>query len=241
MKKFKTFLKSLAIIILAIVIIGGVIIYKLFFPPRVKLNERKNVTSFVENYLIKKYGDHKYKVTNVEYEFDMDTLFDYSNPTGYWVDFTSDVVPDTWITINGLEPEEYEVDNDYLIEDYHFPDKDGYDVYQMKSKIEPKEEVETKILNELQKEFDTNINDVECDYLILSLPDNFGRIPTLEELENNIDLYTVGTFDFYVSQGIKDTDEYEKKLKEYIKNKYGVDSSIYFALNNTKVNVFLED
>ena len=38
MKKFKTFLKILAIIILAIVIIGGVIIYKLFFPPRVKLN-----------------------------------------------------------------------------------------------------------------------------------------------------------------------------------------------------------
>ena len=228
--------------ILLVLIIGGLVICKLFLPPRVKSSERKNVTFFVENYLTEKYGEHKYKVTSISYEYNMSTLFDYSNPTGYWVYFTSDIVPESWIVINGLNQDDYKVDNDYFIESYYFPDeRDGYKLYQTMDNMEPKKELETIILNELRDEFEPDAYKVECYNISLNIPEDYGKIPTLEELKTNINLYKVSNFGYKVSNTIEDTDEYSERLKAYITNKYNSNSKIYFHLENTSVEVFLKD
>ena len=241
MKKLKI-LGSILLVLIVVVIIGGLIICKLFLPPRVKSSERKNVTFFVENYLTEKYGEHKYKVTGVSYEYDdMTTLFDYSNPTGYWVDFTSDIVPNSWITINGLNPDDYKVDGDYFIEDYYFPEQDGYNTYKTMDNMKTKKELETILLKELQEEFEPDAYEVECETILLIIPEDYGKMPTLEDLKTNTNLYKVTHFDYKVSNTIEDTNEYSKKLKGYIKNKYNSNSDIYFYLENTSVSVFLGD
>ena len=240
MKKLKI-LGSILLVVIVVLIIGGLVICKLFLPPRVKSSERKNVTFFVENYLTEKYGEHNYKVTGISYEYNMTTLFDYSNPTGYWVDFTSDIVPDSWITINGLNPDGYKVDNDYFIEDYYFHEQDGYNTYKTMDNIKPKKELETILLKELRDEFEPDAYEVECENISLNIPEDYGKIPTLEELKNNTNLYEVTSFDYKVLNTIKDTNEYRERLKSYIANKYNSNSNIYFHLENTSVSVFLGD
>ena len=236
----KKVLKIIIIIILITLLIVGYMFYKIFSGPSVSVKEKRDVKKYVEDYLNKKYGEHEYKVTDVRYEYDMATLFDYSNPTGYWVDFKSDIVSDTWIIINGLNPNDYTVKNDYFIEDYYFPDQDGYDVYNIKENMKPKEELENMYFDALKEEFEPDIYEISCDIMTMDIPDDYGRIPTLEELETDINLYKVLDFNYKVSNSIKDTDEYSKRLKSYIKNKYNVNSDVYFYLENTSVSVFFE-
>ena len=66
-----------------VVMLITLIILKLLSPPRVKSSEKKNVSIFVENYLTEKYGKHNFKVTRVEYDFRMTSLFVYSDCYGY--------------------------------------------------------------------------------------------------------------------------------------------------------------
>ena len=210
MKKFKILGKILLVIIVFLTI-GGLVICKLFLPPRVKSSERKNVTSFVENYLTEKYGEHKFKVTDISYEYDMTTLFDYSNPTGYWVDFTSDIVPDSWITINGLNPDNYKVDNDYFIEDYYFPGQDGYNIQPIMNNMKPKNELEENLLNELRNEFDSNVYEVECNHIALDIPEDYGKIPTLEELKTNSNYQILSYSKTNIKPMIQPNNEYKQK------------------------------
>ena len=235
--------KVLKIIIIIIIILSivGYVGYRILSGPSVSRKEKIEIKKYVENYLTNKYGEHKYKVTNIRYEYDMITLFDYSNPTGYLVDFKSDIVPDSWITINGLNPDDYKVDNDYFIEDYYFPKQDGYNTYKTMDNMKPRKELETILLNELRAEFEPDAYKVECETISLNIPEDYGKIPTLEELKNNTKLYKVTQFDYKVSNTIEDTNEYEERLKTYILNKYNSNSSIYFSLENTIINVFLED
>ena len=107
--------------------------------------------------------------------------------------------------------------------------------------MKPKKELDSILLNELQNEFDSNIYEVDCDTIVLKIPEDYGKMPTLEELKTNTNLYEVTQFDYKVPDRIKDTDEYTERLKSYIKNKYNCDSKIYFSLNNTLVNVFLNN
>ena len=241
MKKSENLGSILVVVIIVVLIIGGLVIWKLFLPPIVKSSERKNVTFFVENYLTKKYGEHKFEVTSVNYEYDMTTLFDYSNPTGYWVYFKSDIVSNSWITINGLNPDDYKVDNDYFLESYYFPNQDGYNIYKTMDNMKPKKEFEKIILNELRKEFEPDVYVVECENISLNIPEDYGKIPTLEELKTNTNLYEVTNFNYQVSKAIEDTNEYSERLKAYIINKYNSNSNIYFHLDNTSVCVFLGD
>lgn len=240
MKKSKI-LGSILLVVIVVLIIGGLILCKLFLPPRVKSSERKNVTFFVENYLTEKYGEHNYKVTDIRYEYNMTTLFDYSSPTGYWVDFKSDVVPDSWITINGLSPDDYKVESEYFIESYYYPEQDGYNTYKILDNMKPKKELETNLLNELRNEIDSDVYEVKCESISLNIPEDYGKIPTLEELKTNTNLYEVTYFTYKVSNTIEDTNEHLEKLKAYITNKYNSNSSIYFHQENTLVSVFLED
>lgn len=235
--------KVLKIIIIILIIsslvgYGG---YRILCGPSVNIKEKIEIKKYVENYLTKKYGEHKYKVTGIRYEYDMTTLFDYSNPTGYWVYFKSDIVPDSWITINGLNPDDYEVDSDYFIQSYYFPEQDGYNTYKTMDNMKPKKELEKILLNELRDKFEPDAYEVECETILLNIPEDYGKIPTLEELKTNTNLYIVTQFDYKVSNTIEDTNEYSERLKTYIANKYNSDSNIYFHLDNTIVSVFLED
>lgn len=232
---------KIIIIILIILSIVGYVEYIIFCGPSVNRKEKIEVKKYVENYLTNKYGEHKYKVTGIRYEYDMTTLFDYSNPTGYWVDFKSDIVSDSWITINGLNPDDYKVDSDYFIEDYYFPEKDGYNVYKIMDNMKPRKELETILLNELRDEFEPDAYKVECDTISLNIPEDYGKIPTLDELKTNTNLYKVTHFEYKVLTTIEDTNEYKERLKEYITNKYNSNSDIFFHLENTSVSVFLGD
>lgn len=226
------------IIILSLVGYGG---YRILSGPSVNIKEKIEIKKYVESYLTKKYGKHKYKVTGIRYKYDMTTLFDYSNPTGYLVDFKSDIVRDSWITINGLNPNDYKVDNDYFIESYYFPDQDGYNIYKTMDSMKPKKELEAIILNELRDKFEPDAYEVECNTILLNIPEDYGKIPTLEELKTNTNLYKVTQFDYKVSNAIEDANEYNERLKTYITNKYNSNSNIYFHLENTHVSVFLGD
>lgn len=240
MKDFEMLGGILFVVIVCLIIVF--VISKIIVPQIVKSSERKNVTLFVENYLTEKYGEHKYEVTRISYEYDMTTLFDYSNHTGYCVYFEvyfeSDIVSKSWITINGLNPDDYKVEDDYFIESYYFADQDG--IYKTMDNMKPKKEFETIILNELRDEFEPDVYKVECN-ISLNIPENYGKIPTLEELKTNTNLYKVTSFYYKVSNAIEDTNEYKERLKAYIINKYNSNSDIFFYLDNTGVKVYLRD
>lgn len=229
------------LIIFTILLLVCLGLYRIFSGPSVSFKEKIEIKEYAKNYLTEKYGDYNYKITGVRYEYDMDTIFDYSSPVGYWVDFKSDIVSESWLTINGLTSDNYVVDNDYFIEDYYFPDMDGYDVSNMLNDMEPKDEFESILLNSFKKEFEPNIYEVECDYMYLTIPDDYSRIPTLEEIENDVNLYRTSSFDYRVSKSIENVDEYEEKLKSYIQNKYNIGLDVYFHLDNTLVSVFLDE
>lgn len=229
---------GIILIILAIVVL---VIYKVLSGPSVNGKEKREIKKYVENYLTKKYGDYNFKVTDIDYEYDMTTLFDYSNPIGYRVDFESDIVSESWVTINGLYEDEYEVDSDYLIQDYYFPDKDGYDTHIAMDSMTPKKELGAFILKDLQKEFEPDAYEVECENVLLNIPEDYGKMPTLEELENDTSLYKVISFDYKFSKVIEDKEGYKERLKVYIKNKYNCDSNIFLFPNNNGVSVSLED
>jgi len=236
-------LKKIIIISIVLLIVGlSILVYrvsKVVYEPSVNLEEKKAIKKYVERYLSNKYGKHEFKVTDVEYQYHMTTLFDYSNPTGYWVYFKSNVVPKSWVTINGLKSQDYKVNSDYFIEDYYFPDKDAYDIYETMNSMKPKKELESIFLKIIHDEFEPNTYEVQCNTIILDIPEDFGRIPTLEELKTNTNLYKVTQFDYKVSNKIDDISKYKERLKSYINNKYNCNSNIYINSNNT-ISVYLE-
>lgn len=231
---------KIIIIILIIVLLISYVGYRILNGPSVRIKDKIEIKKYAENYLTKKYGEHKFKVTSIEYEYDMTSLFDYSNPTGYFVEFKSDVVSDSWIIINGLNSNDYIIDSDYFIQDYYFPEQDSYNIYETMDKMKPKKALETSLLNELRNEFEQDVYEVECNTILLNIPNDYGKIPTLEELKTNTNLYKVTHFTYKASKTIEDTNQYEERLKSYITNKYNSNSSIYFFLEDTLVSVFLE-
>ena len=241
----KKVLKVVGKIFAVLAVVGCIlfiVLYKIFSGPSVNGKEKREIKKYVENYLTLKYGDHDFKVTHIEYEYDSDgTLFDYSNPVGYWVDIKSDIVAKSWVTIDGLYPDEYKVHSDYIIQEYHFPDKDGYQTQAAMNNRIPRSDIETDILRELQVEFDSDIYEVECDYIKLNIPEDYGKIPTMEELTSDTSLYKVMGFDFKHSNSIEDKEKYKEKLQKYIKSKYNCDSSIYMYPNGITISVSFEE
>ena len=233
---------KIVIIVLVILVLLSFGVRRIIYGPSVSLKEKAEVKNYVQSYLTKKYGKHNYKITGISYDYhrtDMSQMFDYSNPIGYWVYFKSDTVPSSWIVIKGVEPEEYIVDSDYYVESYHFRGND--DAYELMESMEPKKEIENKYLNELQNEFDSNVCEVRCDYIMLEIPEDYGKVPTIEELKTNIDLYKTLGFDFKVSNIIQNETEFEQNLKTYIANKYHRDFSIWMYPNRLGASVDFDD
>lgn len=228
MKKFKLFYVILIVVII-ILFLG----WLLFFPPRVKFGERRSVSNYVEKYLTKKYGEHKFKVTKVDYDFQMSTLFDYSEPVGYDVRFKSNVLKNSYIHISGLKPDDFLITSDSFIADYYFSNLDVYDQYEVMKSITPVKEIEMNLLDKIRLEFDSNIETLKCNGSKLNLPNDFGRIPILDEIKNDSTYYEVLDFTFTLTGDIADEDDYKDKLVKYLNNTFGGDWSVYFNPNGS--------
>ena len=60
--------------------------------------------------------------------------------------------------------------------------------------------------------------DVSDYNIYLNIPDDFGRIPTIDEIENDINLYGVSRVRYTTILEIDKEEEYETKLKAYLNN-----------------------
>ncbi len=234
-------LKITIVVILIIVLILGYRVYRVLnglSEPNVPIKDKNEIEIYVENYLTNKYGDHKFKVTGVNYEYHMTTLFDYSNPVGYWVYFKCDLVNHSWVVIDGLVSDNYKISNDYFIESYYFPEENGYDLQQKNIAMIPRKAIEIDLLNELKEEFEPNVYQVQTETVVLNIPDDYGKMPTLEELKTDTSLYEIRSFNYTVSNEIEEKEEYKNRLKTYIDNKYNCDSHIYFNRDES-ISIYL--
>ena len=228
---------KIAITIIVLLVLGYGI-FMVFYGQGISLKDKIEIKKYAETYLTKKYGEHKFKVTSIEYEY-VNKFVDHSNPIGYSVFFKCDVVSNSWIKINGLTPDTYKINGDYLIESYYFSGKDENEVQKLIEKLEPKSDLEEFLLDELRNEFDSNIYEVNCNSIVFDIPEDYGKIPLFEEFKTNISLYKVTNFSYKLSTTIEDTKVYEERLKAYIKDKYNVDSNIFFYSDDTLVSVYL--
>lgn len=220
-------LKKAGIILLVVVIVFIVGKCKIILlGPSVKMSEKKNVSIYVEDYLTKKYGKHNFKVTKIEYEFKMATIFDYSNRVGYNVQCKSDKVKYFFVYIYGFNPDEYTIRSDSFLENYYFPTLDAYEQFEKRESIIPEKKIESNFISKFKEGFEPN-----CDELIYSLEKvdrNLGRIPTIEELKNDINVYEVSDFAYTLTDSIENKEEYKNKLRKYLKQNFGGDWTICF-------------
>ena len=212
-----------SIIIFSVQMFLFYIVYKGFSEPSVGWDEKRNVSNVVEKYLTKKYGDNNFKVIDVSYDFEMSTLFDYSKKEGYLVTYKCDEL-ESVVSVEGIYPNISKI-SDSFIEQYYYKHKAenslaAFEMFQeMESRV-PKEKIKYAILNKIKSEFDANIQEVDVsDYNIyLNIPDDFGRIPTIDEIENDINLYGVSRVRYTTILEIDKEEEYETKLKAYLNN-----------------------
>ena len=226
-------LKILLVVLLVLGILAVIILKTIFLGPSVKKDVKKKVSSFVKEYLIEKYGDHNYKITKVSYDFHMTTLFDYSNPVGYDVYFSSDVTKLSYVTVEGIEIDELKVKNDGFIEDYYFSNLVGYERYDAIKSITPVEKIQDNLFLNLKENFESTCTNVICNNTRLNIPNNTGKIPPMDELKNNIDYYEILDFNFKLSNYIEDQEEYKNRLNEYLTQTFGGTWNIYFNPNSS--------
>ena len=212
--------KRIIILVVGAFLIIGYFGYKALTGYNVSFSEKANLKEFALEYLNDRYGNQNFKIINYRYEYQMETLFDYSNPVGYWVFFKSDQVKEAWIIVYGLNKEDYYVHSDYFLETYYFPNEDGHVVYDAKKALMPRKAIEEMFLNDIKNEFDPNIEKVECDYINLVVPEGYGKIPTMDDLKTDINLYVPLSFRYRVKGVIDDTNSYEQRLKMFVQRKY---------------------
>lgn len=222
----KKIIKILSIIIF-IIIIFFYIIFRILRGPNVGITEKRNVSNIVEKYLTEKYGDHNFKVYGVDYDYHSSYIFDYSNKVGYLVKYKSDVLKSA-VSVQGIYPNISSV-SDWLLEDYYFKDELGLAGFEEMKKLAPKGEIVEVILNKIRNEYDINIQNIKIGYAHFKTPDDFGRIPTIDEIENNIKLYWVSGISYTTTIELDKKEEYEIKLKEYLSKSFGGEWDVYFT------------
>lgn len=231
MKLIKRILTIVGIVIVIFFIFLILFLIKLklnTIPPAVPKNEKESVTKLAENYLTNKYGNHNFKVKDVDYIFQMDSIFDYSNCTGYSLTFNSDVVDESSIDILGTNPNEYVVKSDSFIVDYYFLDLDGYERYEAKESMIPKEAINKELYYKIKQEFDSNCQNLECYGISLNIPEDFGRIPSLEELKNEVKFYEILNFQYTINEIVENEEDYKNQLRDYLSDILGGDWDIYY-------------
>lgn len=223
MKKFK-----ILGIILLVVIIGGFYIWKLLSVPSVKSSEKKNIAIFVEKYLNEKYGEHNYKVTEVDYQFQMARVFDYSSPDGYIATVRCDIVNYFSVFISGIKQNEYKITSDSLLSEYYFPYLDGYESYEAMQSLTSVEKIQSNFFNKFKQDFEPSCQTLKLYDAKLDINQNFGTIPTMDDLKNDMSYYDVRHFTYTLTDIIENKEEYENKLRNYLKQNFGGEWSIHY-------------
>ena len=227
------------------IIIAAIVLPILFFlciwllikPPSVKWRERREVKNYVEKYLTNQYGDHKFKVIGVRYQFESTGLFDYSNPTGYTVDFHCDVVKDALVFIDGLEPNKYHITGDTLLKELYYGELDFYEKFKKMEEITPTEQIELYLSELITENLDSDIYSLECSIVQMKIPDSLGRIPSLEELKNDISFYEIFDFHYYTDKEVK-KEEYIQELRHLLSENFGGNWDVNYNPNNGYVSCF---
>ena len=241
-KKIIIIVLTSILIILSVFIFLCFIIYRTFNGPSVGLIEKKNVSNIVEKYLTEKYGDNHFKVIDVSYDFEMSTLFDYSKKEGYLVTYKCDEL-ESAVSVKGIYPN-ISVISDWFLQKYYYTDKGKNslatsEIFEEMKGRAPKEKIKSAILNKIKSEFDANIQEINVfDYdVYLKIPNDFGRIPTTDEIENDLNLYEVSTVRYTTILEVDKEEEYETKLKVYLKNNFGGEWNISSYKNDNLYSI----
>ena len=180
-------------------------------------DDNEEIADFIEKYLNKKYGKHKFKVTSVDYDYKRG---DYSNPSGYIVSFTCDVVEDSSVFIEGTDLNKAKI-SDSLLEDYYFPNQESYEKVKNFYEIAPEADVEELLTKKFKKEFDSECKKIEISRYYITIPEDYGDIPSLEEVKEDLSLFDANEIRITLSKAPENPEEYKEDLKEYLESTFG--------------------
>lgn len=226
----------LVIILLVAIIIGGVFLY--LKGPSVMGKEKKAVKAATVEYLTKKFGDHNFKVTRIEYDYHMETLFDHSNPIGYLVNITWDNGKKSSVAIDGLYPNELKFNSSLFLEDVYYPNDDIVEQSRNYYNTKPNENLDKVLSEKLKKELDPNCTYAKINNYMLEFPDDMGRIPSLEEVKNDLKYFTINNITFSLSKVTMNADIYKEIVNEYLKKTFGGEWNVYISSDGKTINCF---
>lgn len=239
MKKAEKVVIKIYLIVIAIILIGCFAIWKYLSPPSVKSSEKKIITTYVEKYLSEKYGEHNFKFVQIDYDFPTSTSFgnnDYSNPLGYTVFYKTDTVKYFSVHIVGVYPNEYKISSDSFIGEYYFGELGFYERQNIEESIKPVNKMKEYLFNKINQEFEENSKLIESCNIERKIPNNLGRIPTMEELKNNINFYEIRDFKYSLTGKIENEEEYKSKLSNYLSQNFGGEWSVCVYPSKTDVS-----
>lgn len=188
-------------------------------------------------YLEEKYGDQDFRITGMSYITFDDTFFDTTpNLTGYYVDAKCKGVTDFTVFIDGVNPGECVVDFDDLLENRYVPNTE-YNFFEQKEFMEelvPLDEFKENLLISLQREISSDISEISDCEIRLDIPDDFGRIPTLEELKG-IELYKIVECECKYSEDLKliEAEVLAQEIYKYLQNEHLLHSEYYTPQSQT--------
>ena len=143
------------------------------------------------------------------------------------------------VSVKGIYPNIKDI-SDWFLEEYFYTDKDKnsmatFEMFEEMNSRKPIDKIKSVIFNKIKSEFDSNIQEVGIsDYNVyLKIPDDFGRIPTIDEIENNLDLYWESSVSYTTKLEAEEEKEYEKNLKEYLNDYFGGEWKIYLNKKDT--------
>lgn len=208
-------------VILTFLCICGISFLLAYLPKFFKSDIEKYIENYVEEYMTNKYGNGNFKVLSVKKAYD-GGLWEEEVHSGYYINIRTNYLDKpTFMFIDGITKETFEVSYDGLLLDYYEKiDKNYGDITFFRNHIML---LKNKEIEEVyQKKYGLDVDfDIECYY---DIPDNYGHIPSIDEL---VGLCPVKTD--YIRVRIDDKVKIKDKL-DYLKRfvKYSID---YFNID----------
>ena len=206
--------------------VWGILFLCLNIPKIFKSDVEIYAEEYVLEYMNNKYGDEgNFKIYNIakDYDSEGEVIFEREEHTGFIVDLKTDYVPNIiTVKLYGTTKDEFHVSYDDLFQEYY--DVSGYEFYILKE-----EKKNEKVEKDFKDNFNINI-DAKVDIISSKIPDDYGKIPTMDEY---IDLIKIDTENMDIS--ILDKVEVENRL-DYLKNLAQFSISYFGEEKNIKIN-----
>ena len=238
--------------ILTILCVWFIIFSYFVIPKQFETEEEKNAKQYVLNYMNNKYGDGNFKVVNIINSYHSNTFNEMPYRDGFWVTIKSDYIPEkVTIKLKGTK----KIERDSFIDDYidtyyademkNIPidlDETMYSNWEKYPSTYSKEQIYylnfkkflakqkiDKVQNDFYEKFNV-IMKIKCDYYLrIEVPENFGHLPSKEELINFCKLET-GNIEIKINEN-KNLSTYEKsnylsRLANFAKEYFDIDDEI---------------